>query len=152
MRCDLPENVPECTYHKRTKEQKKLKEPIECTGPGLFANPDEPKQYFECKEENSVFKLYTRHCLHKHTFNEILKMCDEKFIEIVKIEEKCQPNNYAPDHHDCQRFYHCHNGEPKTPLYCPRGYIFTGNQCEHEDNTPFCDWELIKLEMRKSRQ
>lgn len=151
MRCDLAENVPECTYINKKFSHIPQPNTTEiaskmCTGPGKFSIPYDRRRYYDCTDKfnSGQYLLRIRRCPPNKIFCERLAQCRSKCAKPEVDPRKCEENHYSYDHYECRKFFHCQRGKPKVPLLCPSSYIFNGNYCQYQDNVSFCDWGNLK--------
>lgn len=143
--CDLPENVPECTYlHYNQHPSFYIRHLIKqntCTGSGTFPIPDDCHKYYECKPDRFGINiaLNVKTCP-KHTrFNQNEKKCTTNY-KCPSTMPKCKPNGYVIDQYDCNKFYHCFQKTIIIPLFCQLGATFNGHFCQFYEPQFSCNW------------
>lgn len=152
MICDLPENVPECTYHSESYEYikgYKVTNPIQnCTGTGRFLDPSNRKRYFDCVDifNDNHYYLTIKECVENITFDDNKKICQGRDNRLPEkdIVGACNAFNYASDPYNCHKFYYCKNRLPMARLSCLNTHFFNGHFCQHKSRSVFCNWEHLK--------
>ncbi|KAG5899541.1 hypothetical protein JTB14_008227 [Gonioctena quinquepunctata] len=151
-KCDLPENVPECTIHDKVYQQYQkynLFKPAKiCTGPGVFPDPSNEQRYYECIEilDDNMFYLTSKKCPSKQKFNPKIRKCDPKYIhphhQNRNLVGDCK-SHYTFHKYSCQKFFRCSRKHNPVELKCPDGYIFNGDNCQLISSKSFCNWEIL---------
>jgi hypothetical protein len=137
MRCDLPENVPECTYSYSFPKNV-------CTGVGKFFVPNDCHKYYDCRKgTNGTVKLDVKTCQSPMVFDQKKKKCQEGKCSSPVYECK-QGELYLSDKFDCNKFYYCVNSDVAIPIYCPAEFVFNGNICENGAFSDLTNWEKLK--------
>lgn len=159
MICDLPENVPECTYHDdkfQNVEGHTLTDPIKyCTGPGIFLDPSNRKRYFDCIDifHEHQYYLTIKDCQMNTTFSDSEETCIPEVHANLPaqryVPSTCNSYSYAVDQYNCNKFYYCRKGVPFAQLSCMSNYFFNGKFCQHKSRSMFCNWELLKKSFKK---
>lgn len=158
MICDLPENVPECTFHKdglQDLEGYKVTKPLKkCTGPGTFSDPSNYRRYYNCIDifDEDEYYLTIAKCPQNQTFDTVKKKCRISHVHHPHHHHfpgTCGLNNYAFDRHDCHKFYYCQGGKPFVNLWCSNQYFFNGRFCQHKSKSIFCNWNELKKYLYK---
>lgn len=159
MRCDLAENVPECTYRyqqfNNTLENTNKTTTKICTGPGKFPVPYDRTRYYDCNKKinDSEYLLRIKRCPQNKLFSVQSARCRKSNCVKPEVDpRKCGKNHYSYDQYDCRKFFHCQGKEPKIPLFCPSGYIFNGNYCQYQETVSFCNWEELKKYLYKPKK
>lgn len=81
MICDIPENVPECSYYDgrfQNVEDHIVTDPIKfCTGPGIYLDPSDRTRYFDCVDifQEKQYYLTIKKCPKNTTFHYFKKVC-----------------------------------------------------------------------------
>lgn len=160
MICDLPENVPECTYHEKKYqdiEGHQVTDPVTyCTGPGVFLDPSNRMRYFDCVDifERKKYYLTIKTCPDDLNFNDATKTCDHtvgsNLPSMRHIPGSCSSDNYAVDRYKCDKFYYCRNGVPQAELFCMDNYFFNGNFCQHNNSTS-CNWKELNQAFKQHK-
>lgn len=160
QRCDFPLNVPECTYHEEDEdilEGHTVTVPLEeCTTPGIFKDPGNPKRYFNCTHiyDDRIY-LTIEQCPKGKVYNDFSKTCVQTNDTIKIFRRVLEGGNYkigsyAFDKYSCWRFFFF---APNTivELHCPQGFIFSGKVCEDINTSTFCNWEELKKYLYNNR-
>lgn len=138
MICDLPENVPECTYHSKDYqifEGHKVTTPVRfCSGPGTYLDPSDRTRYYSCVDihKNNNYYLTIRDCPSNTTFNEVNNVCEGNRSTKKYMGAICNSHNYAVDLFNCQKFYFCRDQRPVEEFSCLKTHIFNGHFCQHK--------------------
>lgn len=152
MVCDLPEYTPECNYQSVEYQQVKdhrVTNPLRfCTGSGVFLDPSNRSQYFDCVDIFLEQKYYLtiKTCPEGTKFNDLKKECDieENLSAKRNIPGNCGTHNYTSDPYNCNKFYYCQEGQPFAELFCLNSHFFNGHFCQHKSSAIHCTWEELK--------